>query len=92
MASPITELTLLSYRDAARYSAFLGDAKAALAYAEKLREVEEYSIGTDHEDYHKAVDIVMQLRHAADSKEPFNPFKIRWYDYVDDMDRLFYIP
>ncbi|KFY65616.1 hypothetical protein V496_02447 [Pseudogymnoascus sp. VKM F-4515 (FW-2607)] len=68
----------ISYHDAARYSARLGDANMALLWAEKELEVDDYCIGADHPDYLMELDTVNQLRKAAKSSEPFDQSTIEW--------------
>ena len=71
---------LSSYYAAARYSAKLGDVKKALSYAEKALDVERTCIGTDHDDFRKQLDIVLQLRYAARKPRFFVESKIEWYE------------
>ncbi|XMA13710.1 hypothetical protein WAI453_006501 [Rhynchosporium graminicola] len=68
-----------SYRDAAWYSAKLGNPKIALLWAEKELEVDAYCIGKDHPDYLEELQTVTQLRLAAESSQPFDCSTIDWF-------------
>ncbi|TVY18236.1 SET domain-containing protein 5 [Lachnellula arida] len=73
----------ISYHDAARYSARLGDASMALLWAEKELEVDRYCVGVDHPHYSSESDTVRQLREAVESSLPFDQSSIKWFDSCD---------
>jgi hypothetical protein len=73
------------YRDAAWYSAKLGNPKIALLWAEKELEVDAYCVGIDHPDYIKQLQTVAQLKLAAESSQPFDCTTIDWFITQGDL-------
>lgn len=47
-------------------------------------EIERNCVGTDHKDYRQYLDIVLQLRVAAEKPKLFDGTSIEWYDNEEE--------